>query len=81
MAAKNADASLRQYKDNLKRTTDVNDIIKLLAQELSLESIPRRIEAYDISNTGTSEVVASMVVFLDGVPEKDHYRRFSYNFV
>ena len=37
---------------------------------------PGRIEAYDISNTGSSEIVASMVVFVHGISAKKEYRRF-----
>jgi excinuclease ABC subunit C len=43
---------------------------------LGLNEKPGRIEAYDISNTGTSEMVASMVVFEDGKPTNKEYRRF-----
>lgn len=45
-------------------------------QVLGLSEVPRRIEAYDISNLGDSEINASMVVFLDGKPYKQDYRRF-----
>ena len=37
---------------------------------------PRRMESYDISNTGASDIVASMVVYVDGRPLKRDYRRF-----
>jgi excinuclease ABC subunit C len=47
-----------------------------LADRLSLKGHPRRIEAYDISHIQGSDNVASMVVFTDGVPNRDHYRRF-----
>jgi len=47
-----------------------------LADRLGLASIPRRIEAYDISHLGGTDNVASMVVFSDGVPNRDEYRRF-----
>ncbi len=43
---------------------------------LGLSTAPRRIEAYDISNTAGSENVASMIVFIDGRPEKSLYRKF-----
>jgi len=43
---------------------------------LSLPEIPERIEAYDISNTGNTEIVGSMVVFEDGKLNKKEYRRF-----
>lgn len=47
-----------------------------LADRLQLKGAPRRIEAYDISHMQGSDNVASMVVFTDGVPHKDEYRRF-----
>jgi excinuclease ABC subunit C len=47
-----------------------------LADRLDLKSTPRRIEAYDISHIQGSDNVASMVVFTDGVPNRDEYRRF-----
>ncbi|MDB5178484.1 MAG: putative excinuclease subunit domain protein [Patescibacteria group bacterium] len=50
-----------------------------LAERLELKSIPRRIEAYDISHLGGVDNVASMVVFNDGVPNRDEYKRFKMN--
>ncbi|HUD11047.1 MAG TPA: excinuclease ABC subunit UvrC [Candidatus Saccharimonadia bacterium] len=50
-----------------------------LAERLELKGIPRRIEAYDISHLGGTDNVASMVVFSDGVPNRDEYRRFKMN--
>ena len=47
-----------------------------LEEALSLPAPPQRIECYDISNTQGSNVVASMVVFLDGRPATSEYRRF-----
>ena len=41
-----------------------------------MPALPNRIECYDISNTQGTNSVASMVVFQDGKPLKDHYRRF-----
>lgn len=43
---------------------------------LGLKTLPRRIEAFDISNLGATNTVASMAVFVDGKPYKTHYRRF-----
>ena len=42
----------------------------------ALDEVPLRIECYDISNLQGTEVVASMVVFEDGLPRKGEYRRF-----
>jgi excinuclease ABC subunit C len=47
-----------------------------LADRLGLTEIPRRIEAYDISHIQGSDNVASMIVFSDGMPNRDEYRRF-----
>ena len=47
-----------------------------LKNALRLDSTPSRIEAFDISNTGSSSIVASMVVFVRGKPVKGEYRRF-----
>lgn len=47
-----------------------------LAELLGLERVPRRIEGYDISHMSGTDTVASMVVFQNGVPKKDAYRKF-----
>ena len=47
-----------------------------LEKALQLESTPERLEAYDISNTGSSGIVGSMIVFIKGKPLKKDYRRF-----
>jgi excinuclease ABC subunit C len=48
-----------------------------LAEALDLPAAPLRIECYDVSNLAGSEVVASMVVFEDGLARKSQYRRFA----
>jgi len=52
------------------------EAVKKLQKILGLEKMPRRIEAYDVSNTGSTEIVASMVVFRDGQVDSQSYRRF-----
>ena len=47
-----------------------------LAQLLELPNPPRRIEGFDISHIQGSDAVASQVVFLDGLPAKQHYRKY-----
>jgi excinuclease ABC subunit C len=47
-----------------------------LAEILDLSDLPRRIEGYDISHIQGSNAVASQVVFVDGVPAKQHYRHY-----
>ena len=50
--------------------------LEQLQKELGLPELPHRMECFDISNTQGTESVASMVVFVDGKPQKDQYRRF-----
>ena len=47
-----------------------------LAEILDLPELPHRIEGYDISHVQGSDAVASQVVFIDGIPAKQHYRRY-----
>lgn len=47
-----------------------------LAEALGLDTVPRRIEGFDISNTQGSQSVASMVVFINGEPARKEYRHF-----
>ncbi len=66
--------------DNLAQKTEFRghemSALNELARLLGLETAPRVIEAYDISNTAGDENVAGMVVFRDGKPYKPHYRMF-----
>src|SRR5205823_1541266 len=50
--------------------------VQALADALQLSRTPRVMECFDISNISTTHVVASMVCFRDGVPDKDNYRRY-----
>ena len=60
------------------RCNDRNrEALEELAMLLGLKNIPEYIEAYDISHTGGSDNVAGMVVFKDGRPLKEAYRRFA----
>ena len=74
---RNAQYSLIQYVS--KRATDAAVSGKALTQieeMLGLTRTPLRIECFDISNISGTSVVASMVVFEDGMPKKSEYRRF-----
>jgi excinuclease ABC subunit C len=51
-------------------------MLAALAEALDLESPPKRIECYDISNIQGDSAVGAMVVFEDGRPRNDHYRHF-----
>ena len=53
-----------------------NKLLELLGTMLGLEGPPRRMESYDISNQGADDIVASMVVYVNGKPLKRDYRRF-----
>ena len=74
MALENAKESARQYRLEGERE-DKN--LKRLAELLGLHEIPRRIEAYDISNLGNENIVASMVVWSGGKLKKSDYRIFN----
>jgi excinuclease ABC subunit C len=52
------------------------EALEELREALNLESLPIRIECYDISNIQGSSTVGSMVVFQDAVTKKAHYRKF-----
>jgi excinuclease ABC subunit C len=53
------------------------EALEELREALNLESLPIRIECYDISTAMGQETVGSMVVFEDGQPKKAHYRKFA----
>jgi excinuclease ABC subunit C len=52
------------------------EALEELREALNLESLPLRVECFDVSNIQEESPVASMVVFQDGVPKKAHYRKF-----
>jgi excinuclease ABC subunit C len=56
-------------------------MLAALAEALDLETPPRRIECYDISNIQGDSAVGAMVVFEDGRPRNDHYRHFRIKYV
>jgi excinuclease ABC subunit C len=75
--ARNAGQSLALHKT--KRASDLttrNQALEELHAALGLDEVPLRIECYDVSNLQGTEVVASMVVFEDGLARKSEYRRF-----
>jgi excinuclease ABC subunit C len=77
LAAENARLALtsEQVAAEQKRQRRV-EALEELREVLNLESLPLRIECFDISNIQGEEVVGSMVVFQDAVPKKAHYRKF-----
>jgi excinuclease ABC subunit C len=75
--ARNAAQALALHKT--KRASDLttrNRALEEIQQALALDEVPLRIECYDVSNLQGAEVVASMVVFEDGLARKSEYRRF-----
>jgi excinuclease ABC subunit C len=84
-------AQIRNMLEDLRRTTkptrrftrgslpsavDPATDLKALADALLLAGPPHIMECFDISNISTTHVVASMVCFKDGVPDKSNYRRY-----
>jgi excinuclease ABC subunit C len=77
MARRNAEEALNTYNRKAERElARTKGAVLELQEALYLATPPRRIEAFDISNTQGTLSVASMVVFLDGKPAKKEYRRF-----
>ncbi|OPX88761.1 excinuclease ABC subunit UvrC [Pelotomaculum sp. PtaB.Bin117] len=77
MVAKNALLTLEQVQsDGAAQGEEAAAALTELAGALALERPPRRLECYDISNTQGTGSVASMVVFEEGKPARDQYRRF-----
>jgi len=84
-------ADLRNMVDDLRQTTrstrrftrgsipttiNPEEDVHALGDALQLPKLPRVMECFDISNISTTHVVASMVCFRDGVPDKNNYRRY-----
>jgi len=66
LVRKNIDVGLKLGQDSLLE----------LQNKLNLPTLPRVIEAFDVSNLGATDVVGSMVQWRDGKPDKNNYRRF-----
>jgi excinuclease ABC subunit C len=66
----------RFTRGTLPSTIDPKSDVKALADALQLNRPTAVMECFDISNISTTHVVASMVCFRDGVPDKDSYRRY-----
>lgn len=73
MVERNAQYELARTQKSRDRTLQsLQDLTNLL----DLPDLPHRIECYDISHIQGSDAVASRVVFIDGLPAKQHYRRY-----
>ena len=73
MALENAKETARQNRLAIERE---DKSVKRLGELLALSEMPKRIEAYDISNFGNESIFASMVVYADGKLKKSDYRAF-----
>ncbi|MEV6300862.1 excinuclease ABC subunit UvrC [Actinoplanes sp. NPDC051861] len=76
--ARNAAESLQRHK--LRRAGDLttrNKALEEIAEALGMDTVPLRIECFDVSQIQGTDVVASMVVFEDGLARKSEYRRFA----
>ncbi|MDG4765506.1 excinuclease ABC subunit UvrC [Solwaraspora sp. WMMD406] len=76
--ARNAGEALTRHK--LRRSSDLTtrgQALEEIAEALALSAAPLRIECFDVSQIQGTDVVASLVVFEDGLPRKGEYRRFA----
>lgn len=73
MAHANAE---KKFQNHVTKSEEKQNALETIQQKLHLPKYPRRIECFDISNFQGSETVASQVVFEDGVPNKDQYRKY-----
>lgn len=77
MVKKNAKLSLEGFKTKLLLDKQINKVnLKELQDILGLDEVPKRLEAYDISNIQGMDSVGTMVVFEEGKPKNSDYRRF-----
>ncbi|MGE5613245.1 MAG: excinuclease ABC subunit UvrC [Bacillota bacterium] len=76
MVSENARIELERFSGKISDRKPAMECLGEMARLLGLPEPPVRLEAYDISNTGSSEMVASMVVFTGGLPDRKEYRRF-----
>lgn len=73
MVTKNAMEQAKQHKQRMEQD---NKVLAKLSHILSLDCVPNRIEAYDISNLGNEHITAGMIVYEDGKLLKSDYRVF-----
>ena len=82
MALTNAELALEQARQQwLQKKAQQEAVLLALQEALGLETPPRRIEAYDISNIQGHAPVGVMVVLKEGKPSKSDYRRFSIKYL
>jgi excinuclease ABC subunit C len=77
MCKENAILQLKEIQlQKMKKEGNVPFSLSALQRDLRLKVLPRKIECFDISNIQGSDSVASMVVFVDGKPKKNEYKKF-----
>ncbi|MCP4228912.1 MAG: excinuclease ABC subunit UvrC [bacterium] len=76
MAYKNLKYLIESRSIDKARRGELDRAIRTLGESLELTGEPRHIELIDVSNTGPTAVVASLVAFVDGIPDKTRYRRY-----
>jgi excinuclease ABC subunit C len=77
MCKQNAILQLKEIQiQKMKKEGQVPYPVAALQRDLRLNSLPKKIECFDISNLQGTDSVASMVVFVDGKPKKSLYRKF-----
>lgn len=82
MAKTNAQEHLEKHIEKEKIAYNQSyGAMKQLQEKLSLKNLPRRMECYDISHISGTNKVASMVVFVDGIPKRSDYRKFKIKLV
>ncbi|MDH4163248.1 MAG: excinuclease ABC subunit UvrC [Nitrospirota bacterium] len=70
------DNAMQALKEQTLSRKSKERVLRALQEELGLKHLPRRIEAFDISNIQGTEAVASMVAFENNLPDKRSYKRF-----
>ena len=82
MAKENASEHLEKHIEKEKIAYSQSfGAMKQLQDKIGLKNLPRRMECFDISHISGTNKVASMVVFVDGKPAKNHYRKFKIKLV
>lgn len=76
MVKKNAEKALSNHKLRVLKEKEKSGVLESMQELLGLPKLPKRIEAYDISNIQGSDNVSAMAVFEYGRPAKRKYRRF-----
>jgi excinuclease ABC subunit C len=70
------DNASHAFREKARANQDVEERLVALKERLRLPRLPRRIECVDVSHTGGSETVASIVALEDGMPDRKRYRSF-----